>query len=234
MQAGPVAAIVGDQGSTRATWRTTSKLGQAASPWHAAQQQERPMTSTNKRRSPIARSLTAAAAGLAALALAAAGCGDSSDGQQAAGYGAPSPSATASGQAPAAGGSARRIRRTRKLQPRQDPRRRQGPNAVPVRGRQGTASTCDGACASAWPPLTTAGQPIAGSGVSASKLGTTERSDGTTEVTYNGHPLYTFAGDSVPGLATGQGSDGFGAKWYVLSAAGNAIETGELSAPVEN
>jgi len=58
-------------------------------------------------------------------------------------------------------------------------------------------------------------------------LGTTDRSDGTTEVTYNGHPLYRFAGDGAPGQTTGQGSDGFGAEWYVLSAAGNAIQTGE-------
>ena len=74
--------------------------------------------------------------------------------------------------------------------------------------------------------MTTTDQPIAGDGVSASKLGTTKRGDGTTEVTYNGHPLYTFAGDSAPGQTTGQGSDGFGAEWYVLSAAGTAIETG--------
>ena len=62
--------------------------------------------------------------------------------------------------------------------------------------------------------------------MSASKLGTTKRSDGTTEVTYNGHPLYTFAGDNAPGQATGQGSDDFGAEWYVLSAAGTPIEIG--------
>jgi predicted lipoprotein with Yx(FWY)xxD motif len=71
------------------------------------------------------------------------------------------------------------------------------------------------------------GQPIAGSGVSASKLGTTKRSDGTSEVTYNGHPLYTFTGDRAPGQTAGQGSDGFGAEWYVLSAAGEKIEGGE-------
>jgi predicted lipoprotein with Yx(FWY)xxD motif len=86
---------------------------------------------------------------------------------------------------------------------------------------------CDGACASAWPPLTTADQPIAGAGVSASKLGTTKRGDGTSEVTYNGHPLYTFAGDSAPGETTGQGSDDFGAEWYVLSAPGTPIESGQ-------
>jgi predicted lipoprotein with Yx(FWY)xxD motif len=91
---------------------------------------------------------------------------------------------------------------------------------------KGTTSTCDGACASVWPPLTTAGSPIAGAGVSASKLGTTTRGDGTTEVTYNGHPLYTYAGDSAPGQTTGQGSDDFGAEWYAVWAAGTPIESG--------
>src|SRR5438132_14307799 len=62
-----------------------------------------------------------------------------------------------------------------------------------------TQSTCSGACAQAWPPLTTAGAPKATSGASASLLGTTTRSDGTTQVTYNGHPLYTFVSDTKPG-----------------------------------
>ena len=58
-----------------------------------------------------------------------------------------------------------------------------------------TASTCTGACASAWPPLATTGTPRAGSGVEAKELGTITRSDGSRQVTYNGHPLYTFSGD---------------------------------------
>jgi predicted lipoprotein with Yx(FWY)xxD motif len=91
---------------------------------------------------------------------------------------------------------------------------------------KGTASTCNGACASAWPPLITNGTPIAGPGLSTSKLGTTKRSDGTTEVTYNGHPLYTFVGDNSPGQTIGEGNQGFGAEWDVLSAAGNKIEIG--------
>jgi predicted lipoprotein with Yx(FWY)xxD motif len=91
---------------------------------------------------------------------------------------------------------------------------------------KGSTSTCSGACASAWPPVTTKGAPVAGPGLSSAKLGTTMRSDGTTEVTYNGHPLYTFVGDSSPGQATGEGNPGFGAEWDVVSAAGNKIETG--------
>jgi predicted lipoprotein with Yx(FWY)xxD motif len=76
-------------------------------------------------------------------------------------------------------------------------------------------------CASAWPPLTTQQPPIASHGVIASKLGTTRRSDGTLQVTYNEHPLYYFAGDTRPGQTNGQGSLGFGAKWDTVTAAGN-------------
>ena len=87
----------------------------------------------------------------------------------------------------------------------------------------GPKSTCFGACATEWPPVTTSGKPSAGSGVTASMLGTTKRSDGKTQVTYNGHPLYLFEADQKPGDATGQNVDAFGAKWYVLSPAGNKV-----------
>jgi predicted lipoprotein with Yx(FWY)xxD motif len=77
-------------------------------------------------------------------------------------------------------------------------------------------SKCEGACAQAWPPLTTAGEPEAMSGVSSSKLGTIERSDGTTQVTYAGWPLYTFVEDKKPGEDNGTDSKAFGASWYPL------------------
>ena len=89
----------------------------------------------------------------------------------------------------------------------------------------GTKSTCSGACATAWPPLRVSGKPTAGSGVKASSLGTTPRSDGKPQVTYNGHPLYGYQGDSSAGDTNGQNIDGFGAEWYVLSPSGNAITT---------
>ena len=89
----------------------------------------------------------------------------------------------------------------------------------------GTKSTCTGACAAVWPPLRSAGKPTAGSGVKAALLGTTPRSDGAAEVTYNGHPLYLYAGDKKPGDVTGQGIVGFGAAWYVVSPAGQQITT---------
>lgn len=91
---------------------------------------------------------------------------------------------------------------------------------------KGSSSTCSGACAQAWPPLTTKGAPKAGSGVNASLLGTTKRSDGTTEVTYRGHPLYHFSGDSAAGQSNGQGSEAFGAYWWVVAPNGKAIAKG--------
>jgi predicted lipoprotein with Yx(FWY)xxD motif len=85
------------------------------------------------------------------------------------------------------------------------------------------ASTCYGACAALWPPLLTTGKPIAGHGVKASLLGTTKRSDGKLEVTYNSHPLYYFVTDRKPGQTTGQGLNQFGAPWWVISPAGKEI-----------
>jgi predicted lipoprotein with Yx(FWY)xxD motif len=88
----------------------------------------------------------------------------------------------------------------------------------------GPRSTCSGACLQHWPAVTTDGAPRAGSGASASLLGTAKRDDGTAQVTYAGHPLYYFAGDSAAGQANGQGVDAFGAEWYVLGANGRKVE----------
>jgi predicted lipoprotein with Yx(FWY)xxD motif len=88
----------------------------------------------------------------------------------------------------------------------------------------GSKSTCTGACAQAWPPLTTTGTPKASGAVKASLLGTTKRPDGSREVTYAGQPLYTFAGDTRAGQTTGEGSNGFGAPWWVVSPAGMALQ----------
>ena len=88
----------------------------------------------------------------------------------------------------------------------------------------GSMSTCSGACAQAWPPLTTSGTPKAGGAAKASLLGTIKRADGTSEVTYAGHPLYYFAGDSAPKQTNGQGSNSFGSPWWVVSPAGKAIQ----------
>ena len=89
---------------------------------------------------------------------------------------------------------------------------------------KGTTSSCYDACAGVWPPLTTTGSPMAGNGVNQSLLSTTTRKDGSTEVVYNGHPLYYFISDKQAGDTTGQGLSSFGADWYVLSAAGTKVD----------
>ena len=98
----------------------------------------------------------------------------------------------------------------------------------------GSKSTCSGGCATAWPPLRASGKPTAGSGVKASSLGTTPRSDGKPQVTYNGHPLYGYQGDSNAGDTNGQAITAFGGAWYVLSASGNAITTASSSSGSSN
>jgi predicted lipoprotein with Yx(FWY)xxD motif len=153
---------------------------------------------------------------LSALAITA--CGSSSSGKQATAGGAPTGS-TAPSSNNASSGTVDLA--TSSL----------GPILVDSQGRTlylwqadtGTKSTCTGACASAWPPLGTTGEPTAGNGVKSSLLGTTNRANGTEQVTYDGHPLYLFAGDTTSGQTNGQGSNGFGAPWYVLSPAGNPL-----------
>jgi predicted lipoprotein with Yx(FWY)xxD motif len=89
---------------------------------------------------------------------------------------------------------------------------------------KGGTSTCTGACASTWPPVTASSMPTAGGGVDEALLGTVKRADGTEQVTYNHHPLYYFAADTGAGTAKGQGSKEFGAGWYVVDARGSKID----------
>ena len=154
-------------------------------------------------------SLLAAAAAVALVALVVAGCGGGDD------------VATAASK-PAGGSATIGVSEVHGL----------GKILVDSKGRTvylfekdtGPMSTCSGACASAWPPVTETGMPSAGMGVDKSMLGTTKRSDGTMQVTYNGHPLYLYQGDNKPGDTTGQNVDGFGAEWYVLSPEGKKVE----------
>lgn len=97
-----------------------------------------------------------------------------------------------------------------------------------------STSTCTGACAGNWPPVIAKTAPAAGNGVTAADLGTTTRSNGSKQVTYHGHPLYYYIGDSGSGTTSGQGSDGFGAKWWLVAPSGNAItnsNSGSSSTP---
>ena len=84
-------------------------------------------------------------------------------------------------------------------------------------------SACSGACAAAWPPVPATGKLTAAGGAKASDLGTITRSGGTKQVTYDGHPLYYFVGDSAAGQTNGQASDNFGAKWWLVASSGAKI-----------
>ena len=87
---------------------------------------------------------------------------------------------------------------------------------------QGTTSACNDACATQWPPLVNA-SPKAGKGAKASLVATSTRADGTTQVVYNGHPLYTFLSDKKAGATNGQGVNAFGGLWHAVSPAGNEV-----------
>ena len=86
---------------------------------------------------------------------------------------------------------------------------------------EGMTSVCYGECEAAWPPVVASGEPSAGEGAMSADLGTTKRKDGTEQVTYKGHPLYTFAGDKAPGEANGNESEG---TWFALDEAGSAVK----------
>ena len=85
-----------------------------------------------------------------------------------------------------------------------------------------TTSACNGACATAWPPQT-AFAAVTGS------YATIKRSDGSTQLTFNGHPLYTFTGDTAPGKASGNGVNAFGGLWHEVPASGAAAPAGSAS-----
>jgi predicted lipoprotein with Yx(FWY)xxD motif len=160
------------------------------------------------------RKITAYLAGAGALlltSLALAGCG--SGGSNASGSSAPPK--TASGQPAtigvANGGLGKILVNS------------QGRTLYVFQQDTGTTSTCTGACAVNWPPLRANGKPTLGSGADASLVGTTTRSDGKPQFTYNGHPLYTFADDTKPGDTNGQGVNAFGGLWYALSPTGNQV-----------
>jgi predicted lipoprotein with Yx(FWY)xxD motif len=87
----------------------------------------------------------------------------------------------------------------------------------------GNKSACTGPCAGAWPPLRANGKPTVGSGAKASLVGTTARSDGGPQVTYNGHPLYLFVKDTKAGDTNGEGKTAFGGRWFAVSPTGKQV-----------
>jgi predicted lipoprotein with Yx(FWY)xxD motif len=88
---------------------------------------------------------------------------------------------------------------------------------------KGTTSACTGACATNWPPLRVTGKPTAGKGAKAALVSTTTRTDGGPQVTYKGHPVYTFVGDKKAGQTNGEGLNAFGGKWSALSGSGKLV-----------
>jgi predicted lipoprotein with Yx(FWY)xxD motif len=84
-------------------------------------------------------------------------------------------------------------------------------------------SNCSGDCAISWPPLTTSATPKVTGDASSADVGTVTRADGSKQATYKGHPLYHFSVDAGPGTTKGQGSDSFGARWWLVSPSGTAI-----------
>lgn len=91
-------------------------------------------------------------------------------------------------------------------------------------------STCTGACAANWPPLTTREKPEAEGKAKQSLLSTHKRVNGAKQVVYHGRSLYHFIGDSKPGDTTGEGINAFGGSWYVVSRTGKPIKPGAASA----
>jgi predicted lipoprotein with Yx(FWY)xxD motif len=162
--------------------------------------------------------LLAGAALVALTALAAVGCGGGSSATAASTT--PQPAAARTTQHAARHAATVRVRKTRL-----------GKILVNSRGRtlylfkkdSGTKSACFGACATAWPPLRAAHKPTVGRGAKASLVGTTKRSDGKPQVTYNGHPLYTFIMDTKAGETNGEGFTAFGGRWFVVSPAGKQV-----------
>jgi predicted lipoprotein with Yx(FWY)xxD motif len=172
-------------------------------------------TTNSSRRRPLRIKLIASVAAVPVIALVAAGCGgDSGGGGNSAA--ASAPPKTASGQAATIGTASEGNLGTILVDS-------QGRTLYLFQKDSGTKSACFGACASAWPPLRDSGKPTVGSELTAALVGTTTRSDGMPQVTYNGHPLYLFSGDEKPGDTEGQGSTAFGSPWYALNSSGNQV-----------
>ncbi|MBV9380889.1 MAG: hypothetical protein JOY82_04970 [Streptosporangiaceae bacterium] len=155
-----------------------------------------------------------AIAGLATAGLLTAACSSSSSTPSNSGNAGSTPAAS-SPSAAAGGSSSQAELKTEKTKLGTVLANSQGFTVYWFAADTATKSNCTGACATYWPPVT--GTPMAASGVTLSgKLGTITRSGGVTQVTYNGHPLYTFKADTAPGQVNGNGVDGFGAKWYAI------------------
>ena len=170
-----------------------------------------------------------AAAGLAAAALLAAGCGSSSSSTKPAASASPSAPASSS-SAPSASGTASSSAALKTTTI--------GGVAVLTNAKgltlywfvpdTSTKSNCNGSCATYWPPVP--GPATAGAGVTG-KLATIKRSDGSTQATYDGHPLYTYVGDTAPGQAKGNGLNLSGGVWHEMTVSGATAPSSGTTAP---
>jgi predicted lipoprotein with Yx(FWY)xxD motif len=95
-------------------------------------------------------------------------------------------------------------------------------------------SNCSGACAAVWPPLTAGSTPKVTGGARAADISLIPRSTGTKQVAYRGRPLYYYVGDTAPGMTNGQGSNQFGAKWWLLSPSGGQIDSSSSASASSN
>jgi predicted lipoprotein with Yx(FWY)xxD motif len=174
-----------------------------------------------QRKKSVVKRVTTVLVGTAAVAALAAGCASSTKASP-----APSSSSTAPASSAPASGSAQgaAVVKTASSPEGQILVDGSGRTLYLFQADTTSTSTCNGACATAWPPDTTTGAPT-GSGVNTALLGTGMRADHASQVTYKGHPLYYFADDTQPGATNGQGADAFGGKWYVVSPSGAAITT---------
>jgi len=159
---------------------------------------------------------------VAAAAVAVAACG-TYPGGRAALY-QPAPSSAPAGGAGAAGSSALTLRHTALGTILTTGK---GFTVYAFEADKGTTSACTGACAAAWPPVTASGgRVMVAGGASMSLVAETTRDGGAHQLTYAGHPLYTYIGDSGPGVTSGQGSEAFGARWDVLNPIGHEVTGG--------
>jgi predicted lipoprotein with Yx(FWY)xxD motif len=168
---------------------------------------------------------------LAVCATAIAGCGSggasSSSSATAAAPASATSNAATSPSTTAASGAARAVTVTTKHAGKLGTILAAGPGRLSVylfEADHGSTSACSGACAAAWPPVTTSGPPVARGAAVAADLGTVARSDGAQQVTYKGHPLYYFKRDQDAGDSYGQGVTAFGAAWYLLSSSGAKVD----------
>ena len=153
-----------------------------------------------------------APAGLAAAALMIAACGSS---PSSSGGGAAAPAATTSSPAAASG----TMLKTTTIGGVTVLTNAKGFTLYWFAPDTSTTSKCNGSCATYWPPVK--GPATAGAGVTG-KLATITRADGTVQATYNGHPLYTYKGDTAPGQASGNNLNLSGGVWHEVTASGAA------------